>query len=69
MQLLSGEPVMPESAAVPVTASPPARGISYDSSRLETMEKQLAELRAELRDLREELFPFASNLNSQRRSH
>ena len=59
VQLLSGEPVMPESAAGPETASPPAEGGSaIDSSRLETMEKQLAELRAELRDLREELLSF-----------
>ena len=59
VQLLSGEPVMPESAAGPATASPPAEwGSAIDSSRLETMEKQLAELRAELRDLREELLSF-----------
>ena len=59
VQLLSGEPVMPESAAGPATASPPAEGGSaIDSSRLEAIEKQLAELRAELRDLREELLSF-----------
>ncbi|HVJ58216.1 MAG TPA: YceH family protein [Terrimicrobiaceae bacterium] len=57
VQLLSGEPVMPETAAVAVTASPPAEGVT-DNSRLETMEKQLAELTAELRDLREELLSF-----------
>jgi len=59
VQLLSGEPEMPDSAAGPATASPPAEeGSAIDSSRLETMEKQLAELRAELRDLREELLSF-----------
>ena len=59
VQLFSGEPVMPESPAGPAPASPPAEGGSAtDSSRLEAMEKQLVELRAELRDLREELLSF-----------
>jgi len=59
VQLLSREPVMRDSVAGPATASPPAEGGSaIDSSRLEIMEKQLAELRAELQDLREELLSF-----------
>ncbi len=59
VQLLSGEPVMPESAAIQGNDSPPAEAKSAtDSSRLEAIEKQVAELRAELQDLREELLSF-----------
>jgi uncharacterized protein len=59
VQLLSGEPVMPESAAIQGTDSlPSAKGLATDSSRLEAVENQVAGLRAELRSLREELLSF-----------
>ncbi len=59
VQLLSGEPLMPESAPTQVIDSPPAATESaMDSSRLEAVENQVAELRAELRSLREELLSF-----------
>jgi uncharacterized protein len=58
-QLLSGEPVMSESAAVQGSDSPPpATGLAMDISRLEAVENQIAELKAELRGLREELLSF-----------
>jgi uncharacterized protein YceH (UPF0502 family) len=57
VQLLSGEPIMPESAEE--NDSPPAEaGSAMDTSRLQAVEKQVAELKAELRDLREELLSF-----------
>jgi uncharacterized protein len=59
VQLLSGEPVIPESAPLQGNDSPPAEPRSaMDSSRLEAIEKQVAELRAELQGLREELLSF-----------
>ena len=59
VQLLSGEPLMPESAPTQVIDSPPAATESaMDSSRLEAVENQLTELRAELRSIREELLSF-----------
>ena len=59
VQLLSGEPVMPEGAAIQGTDSPPVTtGSATDSSRLEAVENQVAELRAELRSIREELLSF-----------
>jgi uncharacterized protein len=59
VQLLSGEPVMTESAPIQGTDSPPAATDSaLDSSRLEAVENQVAELKAELRELREELLSF-----------
>jgi uncharacterized protein YceH (UPF0502 family) len=57
VQLLSGEPVM--LAAIQGTDSlPSATGLATDSSRLEAVENQVAELRTELRSLREELLSF-----------
>ena len=59
VQLLSGEPLRPESAPTQGVDSPPAATESaMDSSRLEAVENQVAELRAELRSLREELLSF-----------
>jgi uncharacterized protein YceH (UPF0502 family) len=59
VQLLSGEPIMPESAPIQENDSLSTEaGLAMDTSRLEAIEKQLAELRAELRDLREELLSF-----------
>ena len=59
VQLFSGEPVMPEGAAIQGTDSPPVTtGSATDSSRLEAVENQVAELRAELRSIREELLSF-----------
>jgi uncharacterized protein len=59
VQLLSGEPVMTESAPIQGTDLPPAATDSaLDSSRLEAVENQVAELKAERRDLREELLSF-----------
>lgn len=57
VQLLSGEPIVPESAEE--NESPPAEaGSAMDTSRLQAVEQQVAELKAELRDLREELLSF-----------
>ena len=57
VQLLSGEPIVPESAEE--NDSPPAEaGSAMDTSRLQALEEQVAELKAELRDLREELLSF-----------
>ena len=59
VQLLSGEPVIPENAAIQGTDSPPAVTESaMDISRLEAVENQVAELKAELQGLREELLSF-----------
>ena len=59
VQLLSGEPIMPESEPIQENDSPPTEARSaMDTSRLEAVEKQVAELKAELRDLREELLSF-----------
>ena len=59
LQLLSGEPLMLEGAAIQATDSPPAATESaMDISRLEAVENQVAELKAELRSLREELLSF-----------
>jgi uncharacterized protein len=59
LQLLSGEPPMPEGAAIQGTDSPPAMTESaMDISRLEAVENQVAELKAELQSLREELLSF-----------
>ena len=59
VQLLSGEPVLLESAAIQGTDSPPAVTESaMDISRLEAVENQVAELKAELQGLREELLSF-----------
>ena len=59
VQLFSGEPVMPEGVAIQGTDSPPVTtGSATDSSRLEAVENQVAELRAELRSIREELLSF-----------
>jgi uncharacterized protein len=59
VQLLSGEPVVPESPLRQGNDSPPATAASAaDSPRLEAIEKQVAELSAELQELREELASF-----------
>ena len=59
VQLLSGEPVVPESA--PIQAEAPRladAGSARDISKLEAIESEIAELKAELRHLREELLSF-----------
>jgi uncharacterized protein YceH (UPF0502 family) len=59
VQLLSSEPIVPESEPIQENDSPPTEARSaMDTSRLEAVEKQVAELKAELRDLREELLSF-----------
>jgi uncharacterized protein len=59
VQLLSGEPVLPEDiptqgSDLPLVEARPATG----TSRLEAVEKEVAELRKELQHLREELLSF-----------
>ena len=59
VQLLSGEPPVSENTPGLGNDSPPAATASaMDSSRLEAIEKQVAELGAELRELREALASF-----------
>jgi uncharacterized protein len=59
VQLLSGAPIVPESPPSQENDSPSTEaGSAMDTSRLEAIEKQVAELKAELRDLREELLSF-----------
>ena len=59
VQLLSGEPIVPETPPTQENDSPPVEaGSATDTSRLQAVEQQVAELKAELRDLREELLSF-----------
>jgi uncharacterized protein len=59
VQLLSGEPMVPENGPISGTDSPPAEEESaMDTSRLEAVEKEVAELKVELQRLREELLSF-----------
>jgi uncharacterized protein len=59
VQLLSGEPVVPESAPIQANDTPvDEAGSAVESSRLEAIEKEIAELKAELRDLKEQLLSF-----------
>ena len=60
VQLLSGEPIdagncSPRKRTIRLPAE---AGSAMDTSRLQAIEKQVAELKAELRDLREELLSF-----------
>jgi uncharacterized protein YceH (UPF0502 family) len=59
VQLLSGEPTVPEDTPTPGIDSPPPEASSAaETSRLEVIEKEVAELRVELQHLREELLSF-----------
>jgi uncharacterized protein len=59
VQLLSGEPVVPENLPAEVALSTPRKiPAVQDQSRFEAIEKDVAALRAELSQLREELLSF-----------
>jgi uncharacterized protein len=59
LQLLSGEPVLPEDIPTQGSDSPPVEARpATGTSRLEAVEKEVAELRKELQHLREELLSF-----------
>jgi uncharacterized protein len=59
VQLLSGEPVVPENFPAEVALSTPGKiPAIQDQSRFEAIEKDVAALRAELSQLREELLSF-----------
>jgi uncharacterized protein len=59
VQLLSGEPVMPENLPAEAALSTPAKIPALrEQSRFEALEKDIAALRAELSQLREELLSF-----------
>ena len=58
VQLLSGEPDLSESVASEIAFSTTAGQVPSNSSRLDTIEKDVAEIKAELQQLREELLSF-----------
>jgi uncharacterized protein len=59
VQLLSGEPILPESLPTEVAFSAPDSALaSANPSKLEALEKEVAQLKAELQQLREELLSF-----------
>jgi len=59
VQLISGEPVLPDSIASEIPFSAPTREApSEDQSRFEALENDVAGLKAELQQLREELLSF-----------
>jgi uncharacterized protein YceH (UPF0502 family) len=59
VQLISGEPVLPDSPASEISFFAPLRTVpSEDQSRLELLETDVARLKAELQQLREELLSF-----------
>lgn len=58
VQLLSGEPDLSESVASEIAFSTTVSQVPSNSSRLDTIEKDVAEIKAELQQLREELLSF-----------
>lgn len=58
VQLLSGEPDLTESVASEIAFSTTVSHVPSNSSRLDTIEKDVAEIKAELQQLREELLSF-----------
>lgn len=58
VQLLSGEPDLTESVASEIAFSTTVSQVPSNSSRLDTIEKDVAEIKAELQQLREELLSF-----------
>ncbi len=58
VQLLSGEPDLSESVASEIAFSTMVSQVPSNSSRLDTIEKDVAEIKAELQQLREELLSF-----------
>ncbi|HEY5780035.1 MAG TPA: YceH family protein [Terrimicrobiaceae bacterium] len=58
VQLLSGEPDLTESVASEIAFSTTVSQVPSNSSRLDTVEKDVAEIKAELQQLREELLSF-----------
>jgi len=58
VQLLSGEPDLTESITSEIAFSTMVGQVPSNSSRLDTIEKDVAEIKAELQQLREELLSF-----------
>lgn len=58
VQLLSGEPDLTESVASEIAFTPAASQVPSNPSRLDAIEKDVAEIKAELQQLREELLSF-----------
>jgi uncharacterized protein YceH (UPF0502 family) len=58
VQLISGEPVLPTHLEGEILASLPSRENSKDPSRIRALENEIAAIRTELQQLREELLSF-----------